>query len=476
MNILFTSSELAPYAKTGGLGDVMASLPAALQKRGHHVSFVIPLYANIRQRFKDIKKTSLELSVPMGANQLAVPVWEGKTPEGMTVFALQRDEFYDRSNLYGNEYGDYLDNLARYAFFSRAVVELAKFIEPQTDIIHCNDWHTALVPAYVRAWSMPFNTVLTIHNLAYQGSFPGWTFADLDLPSEYFSPAGVEFYGRVNFLKAGVLLSHAVTTVSPTYAKEIQTETYGFGLHDVLKANNYKLTGILNGMCADMWNPKTDDLVAKNYDAKNLAGKADCKKALLKTLKFSVADDTPLFGMITRFASQKGIDLLTTTMSDLLKKGVRLVILGTGDPVYEQTLARLAKKHPKQLAIRNKFDEEFAHKIQAGCDFFLMPSQYEPSGLTQLYALRYGTIPIVRNTGGLADSVIEWDNVVGTGFKFNDYTAPAFLEKIDAALALYQDKPHLQKIRQNAMQQDFSWQTRIQDYEKFYKTLPAVKK
>ncbi|MFZ5807122.1 MAG: glycogen synthase GlgA [Verrucomicrobiota bacterium] len=474
MNILYTASELAPYVKTGGLGDVLAALPREMHKRGHEVSVAVPLYRVLKEKFEGLRKTELRLQVPLGGQMIPTCVWEGKTPEGVTVFAIQRDEFYDRAGLYGNEDGDYLDNPARFSFLSRAVVELAKHIEPQVDIIHANDWHTALIPAYVRAWGMPFNTVLTIHNLAYQGQFPGGMFADLDLPTEYFSPAGVEFYGRINFLKGGITLAHAVTTVSPTHAKEIQSEMYGFGLHQVLAGMRYKLTGILNGMDEHIWHPKKDPFIAKHYDAEHLAGKMECKKDLLKAVGFKGGESKPLFGIVARLVAQKGFDLVLEMMEKFLQRDARLVVLGMGDPALENEFRRWAKKKPSNIRVKIQFDEKLAHKIEAGCDFFLMPSLFEPCGLNQFYSLKYGTIPIVRDTGGLSDSVQNWDGVTGTGFKFSGYEAKYLLEKVDEALKVFGDEKAWNKLRQNAMKQDFSWKTRVLDYEKFYQNLPSV--
>lgn len=448
----------------------MASLPAEIARRGHSVSFAIPLYRSLRDKFKELKETELVLSVSGPGYQWPCRVWQGTTPEGASVFAIQRDEYFDRKNLYGNEDGDYLDSVARFSFFNRAVVELARHIEPQVDIIHCNDWHTGLIPAYVRAQGLPFHTVLTVHNLAYQGVFPGPEFPATLLPPEYFSPQGVEFYDRINFLKGGILLANAITTVSKGYAREIQTEQYGYGLHRVLAENNFKLTGILNGINQSLWDPATDDAIAAPFDAKKMSGKKTCREDLLKTSKLPDDDDAPVIGLVSRLVRLKGFNLLLDSLEELLTRKVKIVILGQGDPQIEEALTAMAHKKPKQLKVKIGFDDKLARKIYAGSDFFLMPSEQEPCGLTQLYSLRYGTIPIVRDTGGLSDTVVEWDGKEGTGFKFIGGTT-ALLAKVDAALALRKDKKGWQKIRKNAMTQNFSWERSVEEYENLYKKL-----
>jgi len=470
MNVLFVASELAPYARTGGLGDVMASLPTEVARRGHSVSFAVPLYRSLKEKFKDLKETELVLSVSGPGYQWPTRVWQGTTPEGASVFAIQRDEYFDRKNLYGNEDGDYLDSVARFSFFNRAVVELARHIEPQVEIIHCNDWHTGLIPAYVRSEGLPFRTVLTIHNLAYQGIFSGSDFPLTLLPQEYFSPQGIEFYDRMNFLKGGILLANAVTTVSKGYAREIQTEQYGYGLHRVLAENNFKLTGILNGIDQSSWDPARDKTIAAPFDAKKLTGKKACREDLLKTVKLPDDDNDAVIGVVSRLVRLKGFGLLIDSLEELLKRKVKIIVLGQGDPKIEEILSTQARKNPKQMKVKIGFDDKLARKIYAGSDFFLMPSEQEPCGLTQLYSLRYGTIPVVRDTGGLSDTVTEWNGEEGTGFKFVG-GPEALLKKIDDALALRKDKKGWPHIRKNAMGQDFSWGRSVEEYESLYKKL-----
>jgi starch synthase len=471
MNILFATNELTPYAKTGGLGDVMAALPAKLAAKGHGVSLAIPLHRALRESFPGLRRTELRLAVRVGDQTLSCAVWEGREA-GVTVFALQRDEYFDRSALYGTEEGEYFDAADRFIFFSQAVVELARYIEPQIDLIHANDWHTGLVPAYVKAAGLPFRTVYTIHNLSYQGSFPGSVAARAHLPEAMFSPRGVEFYGRLNFMKGAIVLADAVTAVSPTYAREIQMEQYGCGLHAVLAENSHKLSGILNGIDMDVWNPAKDRYLEQNYDARRLAGKAACKKALLKEMKVKAkrAEDRPVFGLVSRLVGQKGIDLVLSAVEPLVEREAVLVVLGSGEPTYEEALTWWAKKHPQQVRVKIGFDEGMAHRIEAGADFFLMPSLFEPCGLNQIYSLRYGTVPVVRDTGGLTDTVEEWDGVAqsGTGFKFADYSASALVGAIDRGLAVWKDRKAWLKIRRNGMAKDFSWARSVAAYEEFY--------
>lgn len=474
MNLLFAASELAPYAKTGGLADVMKALPAALRARGHSVSVVVPLYRVLRENWPEFKRSSVRLAVSVGAHLFHPPVWIGSTADDVTIFAIEQDEFFDRSFIYGNEDGDYYDNSQRFAFFSQAIVELARYIEPQVEIIHLNDWHVGLVPAYVKHLGVPVRTLFTIHNLSYQGSFPGEDFTYTHLPSFYFSPWGVEFYGRLHFLKAALLLADYITTVSPGYAQEIQKPQYGCGLDRVLVEQNHKLCGILNGIDTTTWNPAIDPHLAYHYDASRLEQKFKCKLDLLWKLGFRGDEKKPLFGFIARLVHQKGVPLLLKLIEPIISRGGRIVILGQGQLEYQQALLEAAKLHPLNLKVRIGYDEPLAHQIEAGSDFFLMPSEFEPCGLNQLYSLRYGTIPIVHRTGGLGDSVQPWDGVHGTGFQFEDYTLNSCMQQIDRALQIYGDKASWQRIRKNAMAQDFSWNKSVIEYEKVYSKILKI--
>ncbi|HSI84285.1 MAG: glycogen synthase GlgA [Candidatus Methylacidiphilales bacterium] len=469
MNILFAASELSPYAKTGGLGDVSAALPAALRARGHSISFVLPYYRGVRDHLEDITATDIRITVQMGKVQETARIHTAVTDRGVRLFLVEREEYFDRSNLYGTSTGDYADNAGRYIFFSKVIVELARYIRPIPQVLHLHDWQTGLVPALVRAARLPYRTVYTIHNLAFQGSFWAFDFDLTNLPGEYFSPPGVEFYGRLNLMKAGINLAHQVTTVSPRYAREIQTLEFGCGLDGVLRENAHKLSGILNGADYTQWNPATDTHLAQNFSTRSLAGKEACKKALLASFKLP-ATDGPVLGIVSRLANQKGFDLITSLMDELASEDVRIIILGSGDSFYEDYFREFARKHPGKCGIKIAFSETLAHEIVAGSDFLLMPSVFEPCGLTQLYALANGTPPIVHETGGLADSVENYNEHTGagTGFKFAPYETNALRRAVRRALAVYQDKPALEALRLAGMSKRFSWDGAAAGYEKVY--------
>jgi starch synthase len=469
MNILFAASELSPLAKTGGLGDVLAALPATLREQGHSVSVALPLYRSIREQCPDLKPTPVRLTVRLGSIDMVAAVWETTTPRGVRVYLIERDEFFDRSHLYGTEAGDYSDNAIRFIFFSKAVVALARYVTPLPQILHLHDWQTGLIPAFVRAGGLPYRTVFTIHNLAYQGSFSAFDFDRTNLPREYFSPPGVEFYGRLNLMKAGIVMAHQVTTVSPRYAQEIQSWQFGCSLENVLRSHKHKLTGIINGVDYHLWDPKTDPRLARNFSADKLDGKADCKRDILK--KFDLAPtEAPLFAVISRLSGQKGLDLLAGSISEFIKRDIRFILLGSGDSFYQDLFLRLGHEHPEKIGVKIGYEETLAHQIEAGADFFLMPSHFEPCGLNQLYSLRYGAIPIVHDIGGLADSVENYNEATGhgTGFKFSPYGRDAFHDALEAALRVYKLKKKLEAIRRQAMKKVFSWDVSAAAYEKVY--------
>jgi starch synthase len=463
MNILFAASELTPYAKTGGLGDVLAALPAALRGRGHSVSVVLPLYRQLRESLAELQRTRLSLTVELGGRVLGANVWQGVSRDGVTVFGIERDEFFDRGALYGAGEGDYFDNAARFVFFSKAVVGLAGVLEPRPDILHANDWQAGLVPVLVRAGRLPFKTVLTIHNLAYQGVFAAAEFALTNLPGFYFKPHALEYYGRMNLLKGGILFADAVTTVSPGYAREILTEQCGCGLSGALAARGGVLTGILNGIDAELWNPAADPWIAANYDAKRLSAKARNKEALLKFFNLATGR-RPLLGLVSRLVEQKGIDLILSALPGILARGAGLAVLGSGDSCYEGELRRLARQYPGQLAVSVGFDEKLAHRIEAGADIFLMPSRFEPCGLNQFYSMRYGTVPVVHDVGGLGDSVEDGRS----GFKFAGYSVEKFAAAVAGALDLFGDRKKWRALQVCGMKQDFSWERRVPEYEGVY--------
>ena len=471
MKILLAGSELTPYARTGGLGDVLESLPAALAARGHEASVVIPCYRGLREDPRlGAHETGVRLEVPMGSRMMEAEIWEGRAANGVQVFLIRRDEYFDRAGLYGAEGGDFEDNAERFIFFAKCVVELTRRISPPLDVVHVHDWQAALVPVLIRDRRLPFKTVLTIHNLAFQGSFWGHDFAHTNLPGNYFSASGVEFYGRLNLLKGGILFADAVTTVSERYAQEIRTPEGGAGLDAVMREQAHKLTGILNGADYDEWNPASDKLLPKTYKPSALAGKKVCRAELLREFGLAPAPRGPVFAMVTRLAEQKGLDLLFPVIDRMLSGDARLIILGEGDTAYERELLIASRRHPERLAYRQSMDERLAHLIQAGADVFLAPSHFEPCGLTAMYALKYGALPIARATGGLFQIVQDCDVSAdtGTGFVFFDYSAEAFWDVIVRVKRAFQDAEHWKRLMQRAMKADFSWGKAVGSYEAVY--------
>ena len=474
MRILVAGSELAPLARTGGLGDVLEAFPAALVARGHEVSIALPCYRGLRDDSGlNLSERAVRLEVPMGGLIVTIELLQGRTSAGVQVFLVRHDASFDRPGLYGIEGRDFPDNAHRFILFSKCVVELVRRISPQVDVVHLHDWQTALVPVLFKARRLPFKTVLTIHNLAYQGSFPGIDFGLTNLPDSYFSPRGVEFYGWLNLLKGGILFADAVTTVSEQYALEIQTPAGGAGLDAVVREHAFKLRGILNGADYSTWNPETDPTLPKTYRASNLAGKAACRTALLKELRLAPKPTGPVFAMVSRLAEQKGIDLLLPTIDRMLSGDARLVILGEGDFGYERELIIASRRHPERLAYRQRLDERLAHLIQGGSDVFLLPSQFEPCGLTAMYALKYGTIPLARATGGLFQIIQDHDptNDTGTGFLFFDYSPEALWDSIVRVKRTFRDSAVWKRLVQRAMRAEFSWSKAVTRYEEVYAAL-----
>ncbi|QSR87269.1 glycogen synthase GlgA [Candidatus Methylacidiphilum infernorum] len=470
MNILFISTELSPYAKTGGLGDAVASLLKALQAKGYSIGCVLPLYRSLMDRFKSMKKNGLLLKIHFGGKIVPVQVIQTQTDTGFPLFLVRNDAFFNRDFIYGPPGKEYPDNFQRFVFFSKAALELAQWIKPLPKILHVHDWPTALVPLLVRHLRLPFYTVLTIHNLSYQGIFESHLFGLTGLPSIYFSLHGLEFFGKINLLKGGIIFSDWLTTVSPTYALEIQNPGYGCGLEGVIKQRAYKLTGILNGVDYSLWDPKTDPYIAQNYSLFNLKGKETCKKSLLKTFFLSF-DDNPLFCTLSRFIEQKGFELIIPLIRELVFNGCRFIFFGEGSSRIEKLLLDASSNYPTHVATKIGFDEILAHQIIAGADFLLMPSLFEPCGLSHLYGMKYATLPIARKTGGLADTIDGWEEEKhrGTGILFDDPTPAALLKAIKKALHIFQNKSLLSSMRKEAMKKDFSWQKCLSSYEKIYR-------
>jgi starch synthase len=470
--VLVAASELAPFAKTGGLGDVLAALPPALARAGAEVHVVIPAYQGIDWRAAGItREWSVALDTPAGRRDLGVRT--GRLGDVTVSFAVA-GEYFDRPHLYGGPNGDYPDNAERFAFFSRAVLAIAAASDPVPDLLHCHDWHTALVPALLRIDRDPrlarTKTVLTVHNLGYQGLFPPEVWPLLGLDWSWFTPQHFEFYGQVNFLKAGLVFADALTTVSPTYAQEILDPEHGHGLDGVLRTRRDVLVGILNGVDYTRWDPRHDRFLAASYGPDDLSGKPRCKAALQAELGLPDRPAVPVIGMVSRLADQKGFDLVTAALPALLGLDLQLAIVASGDARYERALTSEQRRAPDRLAVRIAFDEGLAHRVEGGADAFLMPSRYEPCGLNQMYSLRYGTVPIVRATGGLDDTVVDVEtaNGPGTGFKFRPYTAGAMLETIRRALALYAQPGAWLQLMRAGMQCDFSWRRSADHYLDLY--------
>ena len=502
LRVLVAASEVAGFAKTGGLADVAASLPAALAERGLDVSVVMPLYRSARLVADPLEPTGLTFRTPIGHRMVEGVFWRSRLHgTNVPVYLLEQRDYYDRDDpasgrgiyQYADAEGqriDYNDNCERFVFFCRGILELLPLADLWPEVLHINDWQTGLVPAYLREvyrkssrplWKPKYDairTLFTIHNLAYQGRFWHHDMPMVGLPWRLFTPEGIEFFGEINFLKAGLVFSDALTTVSPTYAREIQTPYYGCGLQGVLNQKQSSLTGIVNGIDDDTWNPATDLHLAKTFDVATVGeGKAACKRALQAELGLDAEPNAFLLGIVSRLASQKGFDLLEKVAATLIQRGIQLAVLGDGDALYREFLRRLQEQHPGRVGVRVTQDEGLAHRIEAGVDAFLMPSQYEPCGLNQLYSLRYGTLPIVRATGGLADTVIDATDAnlhagKATGFTFLPYSPEAFLEAIHRAHEAFTKKqPQWRAMQRTAMQQDWSWKRSAAEYEKLYRNL-----
>ena len=477
MKILLASSEVHPYSKTGGLADMVGALGKALARAGHEACIVTPLYQGVREKFPRMCRANWQFDLPLGTERVPAELWSLAVEKGLTVYFIAQPDFYERVGLYQEHNASYADNAERFIFFSKCVANLARYLPGQPDIVHVHDWQTALVPALMlhhrraEGWGTAPPVCLTIHNLAYQGTFPAAAFALTNLPKEFFSIEGAEFFGQLNCLKAGIAFADAITTVSPRYAREITTEEFGCGLDGLLRKRQDRLFGILNGVDYEEWNTTRNPLLKHPYSTTRLAGKAKNKIELQKELGLPPAADTPLFGTITRLAEQKGVDIKLGALEEMLSANLQFVLLGSGSPAFEREYLNLARRFPSQVAARIGYDESLAHRIEAGCDFYIMPSRFEPSGLNQMYSLRYGTIPIVRAVGGLDDSVIDFSQNAAraNGIKFREYSARALAKAIRKALAIYEQPGLLRRYRQNAMKADFSWGRAVGEYLKVYK-------
>jgi starch synthase len=480
MHIVIAASECVPFSKTGGLADVVGSLPPALVNLGHKVTVFVPRYK--QTKLPSPRKIISSITVPFDDRYRFCSVLDGGTQNGVQFYFIDYPPFFDREALYGTPLGDYHDNAERFALFCRAVLEATKSLGTP-DVLHCHDWQTALIPILLKTLykeDPAFNDVpcvFTIHNLGYQGLFQPEILPLLLLPWDLFTMTKLEFYGKVNFLKGAITSADFITTVSRKYAQEIQTAEYGFGLEGALRARSGTIAGILNGVDYSEWNPETDQHIAAKYTASDTRGKAACKQDLLR--EFGMAEDTqlPVLGIVSRFAGQKGFDLIQQVADRIAREDLIVVALGTGDREYEDMFRRLNKQYPQKFAVRIAFDNKLAHKIEAGADMFLMPSKYEPAGLNQLYSLKYGTVPIVRATGGLDDTVEQWDPVSqeGTGFTFKEYSGEAMLESIRLALEAFRDQNNWRILMKNGMTQDYSWDASAREYARVYERARQVK-
>ncbi|RJO64696.1 MAG: glycogen synthase GlgA [Candidatus Omnitrophota bacterium] len=458
MKILFCASEVVPFAKTGGLADVAGALPLALEKEAQEVVLVMPAYKSLKSltqpKIQKYKEGILRCTI-------------GKA---VKVYFIENDAYYNRDTLYGDKKGDYPDNLDRFSYYCRKTLELAKEIGFKPDIVHCHDWQSALIPVFLKTVYLKdeffknTKTVFTIHNIGYQGLFPKEEYPKLGLDWKYFTMDTLEFYDKINILKGGLVFSDIITTVSPTYSREIQTKEFGFGLEGILSKRRQSLFGILNGLDYSIWNPETDTFLEKDYSLGSIEDKGKNKAALQRLCGLPVKKDVPLFGIVSRLAQQKGFDILADAMEALMQLELQCVILGTGDLKYHEILEAVVKKYPKKISLYLKFDDCLAHKIYAGSDIFLMPSKYEPCGLGQLISLRYGTIPLAFKTGGLADTVTKEN-----GFVFEKYSKDALIKIIKKSIVSFQNNAQWNRLRARAMKSDFSWGESARRYVDLYK-------
>jgi starch synthase len=487
LSILMIAAEAHPLAKVGGLADVMGSLPQALADRGHDVRMALPFYGPIRDKIKPpgrVKGAEL-FDVALGDETYPATVWSTKLPGSkVRVYLIENDAFFDRDGIYVDPASGepYPDDAERFVFFSRAALRLTRLIGWEPDVLHCHDHQTGFIPAWVKykpaanGLSDSLRTLFTIHNLAYQGSHPREVGYKAGFGEEMLQPgSGLELNGKINAMKSGVTYADTITTVSPTYAKEIQTPQFGYGLEGVLRSRSEDLVGILNGADYDVWDPERDKIIPCKYNQRKLHGKHKCRWYLIGKLGLKITTGTPVVGMISRLVAQKGFDILTKAFDRIMELDVGLVILGLGEKRYHDALTGLAARFKDRVSVNLAFDEVLAHEIEAGSDMFLMPSKYEPCGLNQMYSMRYGTIPVVRGTGGLADTVTDPEQSgESTGFVFNDYSAEALVGAIKRAREAYADKDRWLAMVRRAMSQDFSWDRSARTYEEVY--LDTLKK
>jgi starch synthase len=474
MKILMISSEGWPLARSGALADVLVALPRELKARGHEVALAMPYYREIRQNKKiKTKPLRVSLEISLGDNKLSADLLEGRTAEDLQIFFVRCDELFDRPGIYTDKGALYEDNAARFIFFSKAAVEIARRMTPSPEILHCHDWTAALVPVLVQNQGLPFATVLSIHHLAEQGDFPSSDFALTNLPDRYFDPRGLEYFGGLNLLKGGILFADRIVVSSEPYAYQIQTPSLGEGLDVVFREHANRLSGILGGADYRRWNPATDRFLPVRYGPETLAGKTASRDLLLAQLQLAPTARGPVFGMVTRLVGAKGFDILMPVLDRLLADDVRLVILGKGDPAYETALAIAARKFPERLAYRHDYEETLAHLIEAGSDIALIPSRVEPGGFSAMHSLKYGVLPVARATRGVEQIILDYDASTdsGYGFLFYEYGSEPFWDAIKRAREIFDDHAEWERLRQRAANLDFSWEVAAVHYEKLYREL-----
>ena len=468
MNILQVSSEVFPYSKTGGLADMTASLAKAQAESGHQVTLVTPLYKGILEEFNNLEPTGIELLISIGENQKHANIWQLKPSKNLTILFVDQPDFFGRDSIYGQN-----DDAERFIFFSKSVAQLVISSEFSFEIVHAHDWPSALVMPLLSIHQEKVKKIFTVHNAAYQGRFSGNKFELTGLPDAFFNWEQLEYYNDINLLKGGIVFADLLTTVSPQYAKELQSVEYGCGLEGVFQAKGNTLIGVLNGVDYSEWNTTDNPYLAAPYSANSPENKVINKISLQRELDLNEEPDIPLIGNISRFAEQKGIDILIEALEHQLEMGAvfQFVGLGSGDSFLEKEMSKLSERHPEQIVVKIGYDTRLAHVIEAGIDFFVMPSRFEPCGLSQLYSLRYGAIPIVRATGGLENSIVDLKlgDEAATGIKFIEPSSKALSQVLDLAIALYDDKNRLAKVRDNGMRANFSWKRTTIEYDQLYK-------
>ncbi|HNX90681.1 MAG TPA: glycogen synthase GlgA [Candidatus Omnitrophota bacterium] len=475
LKVLFVSTEAVPYAKVGGLADISSGLARALAAEGHDVRLIMPFYKCIDPKVHDIKKLQTNVRHHLSGDFRGFDIYYCEK-DGLITYFIGKSRYFQRDEIYCTSRGDFPDNALRFSFFSKAVIAAIEAIPFKPDIIHCNDWQSALIPFFLKyklsgeEHYTGIKTLFTIHNMAYQGIFSRLFMRLIGIPEKFFTPEGLEYYGKINFMKAGIIYADAINTVSKKYAEEVLTPEYGAGLDGLLRTREKEFTGISNGVDYDEWNPEVDKYIKINYGPDSIERKTECKKDLLEYIKMDLPIDRPLIGYVGRLVHQKGVDLIAKAAERMFGMYASLVILGRGSEENNRLFTKLAERYPDKIKFIMDFNEQLSHKIEAGCDMFLMPSRYEPCGLNQMYSLKYGTIPVVRATGGLDEVVVDVneDPINGNGFKFGPMDEKDFVDAVSRAVNCFEDKPAWYRLMSKAMSLDFSWKSPAREYAKLY--------